>query len=789
MSQNYDEILGLIDNIAQESLILEPGDLKTMGLLLNMLDKLPRDAFGEEINDMELQIKNIILADEKDRAKDIESLNQKISAFQEKVIEISKNEDYYQHDDREAYEEDYTEDAYDDDYDSAQDTIVIPLDTDEVSPKSSKNQPLQKSNASEKDLETGDQDTLETEQTTSAYQMDKIPEMFDDGLKVPEIYRYQDIDKAIIADFVDEANEHLQSLEVAMLNLESEPDNMDILNSIFRVFHTIKGNAGFLNLNKISEVSHNLETILDETRKGRLAFTSKMSDVIFDSIDILKVMMIKLNNGIVNKEKEIIFDTDISDIIRQIKDVSIANESNETSDAFDDDQKRPLGEILMEQGIVTRDDIKDTVIKQIDGDTRRSGEIFLKDRKIPPKNIARGLRQQTLIRKTEARLMQKTIKVDTNKMDFLLDMVGELVITNNMIMENPSMQKLHNEKALQDLSQLKRITNSLQRISMSLRMIPILTTFQKMSRIVRDLSKKSSKNIELTFFGESTEIDRNIVEELYDPLLHMIRNSCDHGIEATAERLKSGKDPKGNIILKAYNKGSNIIIEIEDDGKGIDTERIRQKGIEKGLLTENDDWPKERILDLIFHPGFSTAKKVTEVSGRGVGMDVVRKVINKLGGAVEISTELEKGSKFLIKLPLTLAIMDGMLVAVGKEKYIIPVVNIKETIGLNKDQFNLIAGKGETVRVRGRILPLIRLHDVFGIDDAIKVPWEGIVVVCENEKGELAILVDDLIRKQEVVIKGLGESLKFIKELSGGAILGDGTVGLILDINNISMEN
>lgn len=771
MTDNYENILNILDNIAQESMILEPADLKTLGALLNMLDKLPRDEFPDDINELESQVKTIILSEENERTSLIEEMNNKISIFQDKIMNLS----------REAYSSDFQneeemEDDLCEDYDTDEDPDIIPMEED-----------LKEERSTGEVNDSNSIENLKDNQSDEPSMSEDIKNM-ETYYKEPEIYTYQEVDKGIIIDFVDEANEHLQSLEIAMLNLESEPDNMDILNSVFRVFHTIKGNAGFLNLKKIAEISHNLETLLDETRKGRLAFTSRMSDSIFDGIDLLKVMMIKLHDGLMKNQKEIIFDTDISAIIQDIN--VAANESaDEKDDDIDYDSKKPLGEILYEKGVISKEDIKDTVIKQIDGDKRRSGEILLRDRKIPSKNIAKGLRQQALIKKTEARLMVKTIKVDTNKMDFLLDMVGELVITNNMIMENPSMQKLSNEKALQDLSQLKRITNSLQRISMSLRMIPILSTFQKMSRIVRDLSKKSNKKIELTFFGESTEIDRNIVEELYDPLLHMIRNSCDHGIEPPEERKKADKPLTGNIVLKAYNKGSNIIIEIEDDGKGIDIEIIRHKAIEKGLLSKNDDWPEDKILDLIFHPGFSTAKKVTDVSGRGVGMDVVKKVISKLGGAVEISTELGKGSKFLIKLPLTLAIMDGMLVSVGKENYIIPVVNIKETIGLDKSQFNLVAGKGETVRVRGRILPLIRLHKVFNIDDALKVPWEGIVVVCENEKGEVAILVDELLRKQEVVIKSLGASLKYVKELSGGAILGDGTVGLILDMNNISIEN
>jgi two-component system chemotaxis sensor kinase CheA len=320
---------------------------------------------------------------------------------------------------------------------------------------------------------------------------------------------------------------------------------------------------------------------------------------------------------------------------------------------------------------------------------------------------------------------------------------------------------------------------------MSMRMVPIKQTFQKMVRVVRDTSQKAQKKIELKLKGESTEIDRNMVEKFYDPLMHMVRNSVDHGIETPAERLKAGKPETGTVVLSAYHQGGNVCVEIRDDGKGLDKEKILAKAMENGIITETEGLDDEDIYKLIFQPGFSTAQVVTEISGRGVGMDVVQKTIDELRGKVNIVSEPGEGTTFTIALPLTLAIIDGMVVEVGKERYILPTISVAESLRPKKGEYSTVQGRGEMIMIRGSLIPLIRLYEVVQVDPEKKEPWEALVVVIEHHGHQRCLMVDRLVGRQEVVIKSLGHSLKKVKVLAGGAIMGDGRVGLILDVEGI----
>jgi two-component system chemotaxis sensor kinase CheA len=312
-------------------------------------------------------------------------------------------------------------------------------------------------------------------------------------------------------------------------------------------------------------------------------------------------------------------------------------------------------------------------------------------------------------------------------------------------------------------------------------MVPIKQTFQRMSRLVRDLSKKAGKIISVEMVGEDTEIDRNMIEEIYNPLVHMVRNSVDHGVGTPKERVKAGKPEKGLIQLRAYHKGGNIVIEIIDDGKGLNREKILKKAEEKGLIVSSDNLSEHEIYKLLFLPGFSTAEKVTEISGRGVGMDVVKRAVEKLRGKIEVSSVKGEGSTFATLFPLTMAIIDGMIVRVGKEKYIIPTIAIRQLARPARETYSNVAGKGEMLNVRGSLMPIVKLYEIFGIRAEYENPWEALVVVVEAEGRSKCLLVDEVIGKEEVVIKGLGDKLKDIKGVSGGAILGDGNVALILD--------
>jgi two-component system chemotaxis sensor kinase CheA len=374
----------------------------------------------------------------------------------------------------------------------------------------------------------------------------------------------------------------------------------------------------------------------------------------------------------------------------------------------------------------------------------------------------------------------RAVKVDTGKLDYLVDMVGELVIAQSMIQHDPDLAA-RSQKLTRNLAQLTRITGDVQRIAMAMRMHPVSQLFQRMARLVRDLAKNSGKQVNLELSGEDTELDRNLVEELADPLMHMIRNAVDHGAEPPEARIAAGKDPTARIDLKAYHQGGFINIEISDDGRGLMRDKILAKARQRGL-SGGDNLSDQEVFSLIFEPGFSTAEQVTAVSGRGVGMDVVRKQISKLRGRIDITSRPGEGTTFILKLPLTLAIIEGLVVGVGKQRYIIPIFAVKEMFRPAPEALSTVPGGGEMVLVRGSLLPVLRLYSRFGVEPTSQEPSSGVLVVVENAHKKFCVLVDELMGKQEVVIKSLGETFKNVTGVAGGSILGDGRVGLILDV-------
>ena len=377
-----------------------------------------------------------------------------------------------------------------------------------------------------------------------------------------------------------------------------------------------------------------------------------------------------------------------------------------------------------------------------------------------------------------------SVRVDTGKIDSLINMVGELVITQSMLGmlgDDFSIDKL--PRLREGLAQLERHTRELQESVMQIRMLPISFTFSRFPRLVHDLSQKLGKKIELKLSGENTELDKTVIEKIGDPLVHLVRNSVDHGIELPEERAAAGKSETGTVLLSAEHRGGNIVIEISDDGKGLARDKILEKAIDRGLVREEEHLTDRQIYELIFHPGFSTAEQVSDVSGRGVGMDVVRRNINELGGSIEIDSEIGKGSTITIRLPLTLAILDGQTVSIGEETYIVPLVSIIESIQVKQNMLNLVAGKGETFKLRDEYLPIVRLQEIFGIADPVaKDIHEGIIVVVEAGERKCGLFVDDLLGQQQVVIKSLEANYGKVQGVSGATILGDGSVALILDI-------
>jgi two-component system chemotaxis sensor kinase CheA len=575
-------------------------------------------------------------------------------------------------------------------------------------------------------------------------------------------------DESLLRDFIVEGLEYIDEIEVNLLNLEQDPENLDYINAIFRPFHSIKGVAGFLNLETIRDLAHTLENLLDRVRNKELSVSSRLIDIILDGADALKAIIVKLQDELEGNPAEPM-KIDLAALRKRIESVE--------QDAPDTVEVKKLGEILVEDGIITEESLEQGLeAAQQSIPPKKVGEALISQGKVTTKQVSQALRKQT-----EKAVDTAMIRVNIKKLDDLIDTVGELVITQSMIRQNASILSNSDTKLRGNVSRLSSITSELQRTSTSLRMVPVKQTFQRMSRLVRDLSRNTGKQVGVVTEGEDTEIDRNMVEEIYNPLVHMVRNAVDHGIDFSEERIKLGKPEKGLVRLKAFHRGGNIVIEISDDGKGLDKERILKKAVEKKFIDSSHGLSDQDIYKLIFLPGFSTAAKVTDVSGRGVGMDVVKQAVEKLRGKIEIDSVVDKGSTFAIRFPLTMAIIDGMIVKVGGERYVIPTTAIRQLLRPVEESYNNIVGKGETINVMGNLLPLVRLYEIFNLEPEHKNPWEAIVVVIEGEKGAKCLLVDKILGEEEVVIKSLGESLKSTKGVSGGAILGDGNVGLILD--------
>ena len=577
-------------------------------------------------------------------------------------------------------------------------------------------------------------------------------------------------DKELLGDFALESLESLASIEIGLIDLEQNPQDSETINAIFRPFHTIKGVSSFLNLEKINKLSHSAENLLDNARNGNIQIDQAVIDIILESVDMLKQMIQKVQEALEAG----------SPIDNRIDTASLKDRIAELNDPADQD--KPLGEILIEKGVVSPEDVAEGLNRQKKEPGKKLGEIFVEEKKADPKSVISALRVQ---KKSGRGQVDLQVKVDTKKLDNLVDLTGELVINQAMLKQNESVLSLEDQKLYHTLNQLTQITSSLQKTAMGMRMVPIKATFQKMVRLIRDLAKNSGKQVLLQMSGEDTEIDRNVVEELYEPMVHMIRNAVDHGLETTEEREAQGKDRKGTVNLRAYQKGSNIIIEIEDNGRGLNKERIIEKAKSKDLITDESKMTDSEIYNLIFQAGFSTAEKITDVSGRGVGMDVVKKAIEKLRGRVEINSKPGRGSKFIISLPLTLAIIEGMLVRVGKERYIIPTLGIRESFRPEKSQYSTVEGKGEMILSRGSLMSMIRLDRILGVKGDCVDPWDGLVVTVEDNGTRRCFLLDELLGKEEVVIKSLGQFMKGVKGVAGGAIMGDGRVGLILDISGI----
>jgi two-component system chemotaxis sensor kinase CheA len=569
----------------------------------------------------------------------------------------------------------------------------------------------------------------------------------------------------LLGEFYGEAVEHLQQIEAALLALEHQPDNPEALNSIFRSFHTIKGNAGFLGLVPMQSLAHEVESLLDLARTSKLRLNSVIITVILKSRDALQTLTQQVGRALETGQlpAEIV---PVGHLILSVKKLASAAGAGEDSavPAIAAPGKEFFAAVpAPETATVPVVETVSAPAPAIEAATPVAPKAAA-----VPAHAAKGTGGAT-------------VRVNIDKLDSLMDVVGELVIVQSQLLETARAHGENGSPLQRNVAQLSRITKELQHTAMSLRMIPIKPTFQKMERLARDLARDFGKKVHFETSGEDTELDRTVVEEIGDPLVHMVRNALDHGLEPTADRVARGKPETGTLQLKAYHQGSNLVIELQDDGRGIDPDKIFRKAVEKGVVVAGATMSREEILALIFAPGFSTAEKVTSVSGRGVGMDVVKRNIEKLRGKIEITSEVGRGSTFRIKLPLTMAIIDGLVVRVGEDRFILPSTSVQMALRPVREAISTIHGQGEVLDLRGRLVPVHRLHRRFGIPAQAENPWDGIVVIVEHSGKVSALLVDEMVSKQEVVIKNLGAFMQGLPGIAGGAILGDGNIALILD--------
>jgi two-component system, chemotaxis family, sensor kinase CheA len=723
--------------------------------------------------------------------------------------------------------------------------------------------------------------------------------------------------------FFEEAGDHVAVVEEGLLALEQHPEDLDLLNKIFRSAHSIKGTSGMFGFNAVAQFTHKMETLLDLLRNGQKVVTPQIADLLLKSTDCLKTLIDAAKSGspvdddtvqrltvelasasaagsqpsaqvtakaatgssspstatslsvtvprtsypsrsfhiawtppewlfqrgldplqifkeladlgtlsqvavdtsklpelaAMDPEKcylswtmklETVKDQKVVDavfefvredsvlIIEEREALSVKCETSESgtknasrftndvsreTSAVDGAEPKPLGEILVESGVVSRETLDHALAQQ-----KRVGEILIEQHAATPQQVAQALQKQ---KQQESASQSKkadttSIRVDTDKIDKLINLVGELVITQSMLSDLGTRFEMSQMSVLLErMAQLERNTREIQERVMSIRMLPIGTAFSRFPRLVRDLSAKAGKKIQLLLSGEETELDKTVIESIGDPLTHLVRNSADHGLEPPEERLDNNKPELGTIRLNAFHSGGSICVTVEDDGRGLNRDKILAKAVKQGLITENEKLSDDQIWLLIFKPGFSTAEKVTDVSGRGVGMDVVKRNIEGLGGTISIKTALGKGTVFTLKLPLTLAIIEGMTVRVGKETYIVPLLSILESIQPKIGAIKTVVGKGELINVRSTYLPMIRLYDVFALQAEYTDPTKSILLILETEGERVAVMVDEILGQQQVVIKSMEQNFRKVEGVAGATILGDGTVGFILDVRGL----
>lgn len=654
--------------------------------------------------------------------------------------------------------------------------------------------------------------------------------------------------------FFEESFEGLDAMESGLLNLDVGAADVDEINTIFRAAHSIKGGAGTFGFMAVSEFTHVMETLLDEMRNGERDVSTESTNLLLDTVDVLREMLTAVQQKVDTDEQRITearqkleamlagempaavnstgadlaveqtsttqtitlgWEIDFrphqhllqtgNDPVRMLRELEILGE---LTVVVDDSKLPPFSDMEPEDsylswrltlmGDIPKEDVVeifewvdddcDLKIEEIQGKSpvaidNTVESVSDEQPSIAVNQITSEPAQNAKPKVASAAPAATSIRVGTDKVDSLINLVGELVITQSMLSQigdNFTQDML--PKLIDGLAQLEQNTREMQESIMRIRMLPISFAFNRFPRLVHDLSDASGKKVELKLSGEQTELDKTVMEKIGDPLVHLVRNSLDHGLEMPDVRLAAGKDEIGQLHLNAFHQGGNIIIEITDDGAGLNEDKIFNKAVEKGLVDVSEILSPDKIHELIFLPGFSTADVVTDISGRGVGMDVVRKNIASLGGSVAVMSKKGEGSTFTIRLPLTLAIMDGQTIRVADENYIIPLVSIIESLEIKSTDVKRLSGKGELYPLRDEYVPIIRLYEIFGLQPKSTDLEDGLLVIVEGAGEKVGLFIDDLLGQQQVVIKSLETNYRKVLGLSGATILGDGTVALILDV-------
>nr|WP_307992919.1 chemotaxis protein CheA [uncultured Niameybacter sp.] len=677
--------------------------------------------------------------------------------------------------------------------------------------------------------------------------------------------------------FIEESNDHLQSLNEHLLNLEHTPDDIQILNEIFRVAHTLKGMAGTMGFVKMQKLTHNIENVLSDIRSGKLKVNSDMLDILFQCLDALEnyvdeiiktgqegseeyTNLMAALERLINEKANDKMDVSVAVPLKESKDskeqVAVTELISLPESALhikDEALKQGLNVFQMNirlsancvlksarafvifkdlenlgEVIYSNPDVQDIEDEKFDDsflivlitqeeqgtiekrmlDVMEVEEVTLvacqmsnieeivaqetneveEDDKLA-KGDYQGTNQNSAANNTKQQVANKSVRVSIERLDNLMNLVSELIIVKTQldgakIGVQGSTQDEHTTNYNDSIEYLERITDNLHQAVMKVRMVPVESVFNRFPRMIRDVSRKLNKDIELVMSGEETELDRTVIDEIGDPLIHLLRNAADHGLETTEERRKIGKDPKGTIRLDAYQDGNSVVIQVSDDGKGINVNKIRESSIKKGVVTREEaaSLSEQEVLELLFKPGFSTSAEITDLSGRGVGLDVVKSKITALGGHVEVKTEMGKGSKFIVRLPLTLAIIQALMVKISNEKYAIPLNNIQNIEDVHKEEIKFVQNQ-EVIVLRGEVIPIVRLHKLLDLEQEER-DHMMVVIVKKGEK-QIGFMIDSLIGQQEIVIKPLGKYLNHINMIAGATILGNGEVALILDVNTL----